>query len=77
MTECCRALLNPHRALMKHSPFTYYKIGLHSVSVLPGMWDRQTDRQTSLPQEARLEMGQCFPYRLNALNFRAYFKESS
>lgn len=62
---------------MKHSPFTYYKIGLHSVSVLLGMWDRQTDRQTLLPQEARLEMGQCFPYRLNALNFRAYFKEPS
>lgn len=62
---------------MKHSPFTYYKIGLHSVSVLPGMWDRQTDRQTLLPQEARLEMGQCFPYRLNALNFRAYFIEPS
>lgn len=62
---------------MKHSPFTYYKIGLRSVSVLPGMWDRQTDRQTLLPQEARLEMGQCFPYRLNALNFRAYFKELS
>lgn len=38
----------------------------------------QTDRRAALlPLEARLEMGQCFLYCLNALNFKAYFKELS